>query len=155
MRHLAFSLERATRQMRDGVERNVVFITLEDFSLFTAPSLATTRETIDMVCNQYPERLGHCIMYKAPAIFTAFWKAARNLLDPATAARITFISGDTSVGSDNDRALTSILGDNWRELTQQDAPVWEDGGSRGYKHEAAWARAMQEESDWLTGQEGT
>ena len=44
--------------------------------------------------------------------------------------QITFISGDTSVGSDNDRALTSILGDNWRELTQQDAPVWEDGCSR-------------------------
>ena len=23
------------------------------------------RETIDMVCNPFPERLGHCIMYKA------------------------------------------------------------------------------------------
>ena len=84
MRHLAFSLERATRQMRGAVERckfpvqrrprcalrrmkrigkkikiavretdvrwyadrNVVFITLQDFSMWTAPNLATTRETI-------------------------------------------------------------------------------------------------------------
>ena len=31
------------------VERLVVFISLEDFSMWTAPNLATTRETIDMV----------------------------------------------------------------------------------------------------------
>ena len=79
MRHLAFSLERAARAMqappdRGGaleeeenggggggggggaggvrgqvVERLVVFISLEDFSMWTAPNLATTRETIDMV----------------------------------------------------------------------------------------------------------
>ena len=44
MRHLAFSLERASRQMGN-------VICLQDFSLWTAPR-ATTRETIDMVCNQ-------------------------------------------------------------------------------------------------------
>ena len=52
MRHLAFSLERASRQMGNDVEKLVVFICLQDFSLWTAPSAATTRETIDMVCNQ-------------------------------------------------------------------------------------------------------
>ena len=31
------------------VERLVVFISLEDFSMWTAPNLSTTRETIDMV----------------------------------------------------------------------------------------------------------
>ena len=41
-----------------------------------------------MVCNQYPERLGHCIMYKAPGVFVAFWQAARRFLDPATAAKV-------------------------------------------------------------------
>ena len=91
MRHLAFSLERATRQMRGAVQRcktpakrrprcgaaahekdwkegsravalavretdvrgyadrNVVFITLQDFSMWTAPNLATTRETIGTI----------------------------------------------------------------------------------------------------------
>mmetsp|Transcript_11823 Transcript_11823/g.16971 ORF Transcript_11823/g.16971 Transcript_11823/m.16971 type:complete len:172 (+) Transcript_11823:369-884(+) len=149
MRHLAFSLERAARQMPQGVERNVVFISLEDFSLWTAPSLATTRETIDIVCNQYPERLGHCIMFKAPSVFTAFWKVAKRFLDPVTAEKITFISGDTSPGSANDARLIRILGENWRQLTRQDEAVCEKGGSRGYVHAAAWAQAEQEELLWL------
>ena len=34
MQYLAFNLERASRQMRGGVQRHVVFITLEDFSLW-------------------------------------------------------------------------------------------------------------------------
>ena len=51
---------------------------------------------------------------------------------------MTFISGDTSAGTDNDCMLRSILGENWRELTGQDKPVVEEGGSRGYSHAAAW-----------------
>ena len=62
---------------------------------------------------------------------------------------MTFISGDTSVGTDNDRMLRSILGENCRELTGQDKPVMEEGGSRGYSHAAAWAAAVREESVWL------
>ena len=30
-------------------------------------------------------------------------------MDPVTEAKITFISGDTSVGSDNDRDLVAIM----------------------------------------------
>jgi hypothetical protein len=82
-----------------GVEKHVVFISLQDFSLWTAPSAATTRETIEIVTQHYPERVGHCVLYKTPAVFTAFWKVARRLLDPVTAAKIMFISGDTAVGS--------------------------------------------------------
>ena len=150
MRHLAFSLERSVRQMAlcDGVEKHVVFISLQDFSLWTAPSAATTRETIEIVTQHYPERVGHCVLYKAPAVFTAFWKVARRLLDPVTAAKITFISGDTAVGSDNDKTLGVIMGDNWRELTRQDDPAFEEGGSRGYRHTESWAKAVREEAEW-------
>ena len=65
---------------------------------------------------------------------------------------MTFISGDTSVGTDNDRMLRSILGENWRELTGQDKPVMEEGGSRGYSHAAAWAAALREEDTRNGGQ---
>lgn len=51
-------------------------------------NLRLTLVRVDMVCNQYPERLGHCIMYKAPRVFTAFWKVAHRFLDPATAAKV-------------------------------------------------------------------
>ncbi len=43
---------------------------------------------------------------------------------------MTFISGDVSEGSENDKRLISILGANWRELTRQDEPIYEEGGSR-------------------------
>ena len=62
---------------------------------------------------------------------------------------MTFISGDTSAGTDNDCMLRSILGENWRELTGQDKPVVEEGGSRGDSHGAAWAAAVREEAVWL------
>jgi hypothetical protein len=44
--------------------------------------------------------------------------------------QVTFISGDVSEGSENDKRLISILGANWRELTRQDEPIYEEGGSR-------------------------
>jgi len=82
-------------------------------------------------------------------VFTAFWKVAKRFLDPVTAEKITFISGDTSPGSANDARLIRILGENWRQLTRQDEAVCEKGGSRGYVHAAAWAQAEQEELLWL------
>ena len=152
MQYLAFNLERASRQMRGGVQRHVVFITLEDFSLWSAPNMATTKETIDMVTNQFPERLGHCVLYKAPMIFAGFWSAVKGFIDPVTAAKVTFISGDTSPGSSNDAKMRSILGENWREVTRQDETPYEEGGSRGYRHAEAWQLAVQEEGIWLAQQ---
>jgi hypothetical protein len=71
-----------------------VFITLEDFSLWSSPPMATTKETIDMVTNQFPERLGHCVMFKAPMIFGGLWSAVKGFIDPKTAGKV---SSDISV----------------------------------------------------------
>ena len=38
--------------------RYLVFIHLENFSLFNNPSMASSRETIKMLCECFPERLG-------------------------------------------------------------------------------------------------
>jgi hypothetical protein len=51
-----------------------------------------------MVMNYYPERLGHCIMYKGPAVFGIFFNAIKKLVDPKTASKIVFINGDVSDG---------------------------------------------------------
>ena len=37
---------------------------LESFSFFSIPPLSATTETIHMLCNTFPERLGHCIAYR-------------------------------------------------------------------------------------------
>ena len=77
-----------------SVRRYCVFITLEDFSLWSSPPMATTKETIDMVTNQFPERLGHCVMFKAPMIFGGLWSAVKGFIDPKTAGKV---SSDISV----------------------------------------------------------
>jgi hypothetical protein len=46
---------------------------LGNFSLFNAPSMKASRETIYMLCNCFPERLGHCIAYLPPSVFTFFF----------------------------------------------------------------------------------
>jgi hypothetical protein len=57
---LAWNLEFAIRQMK-STDKYVIFVHLTNFSFFNCPSWKSTRETLLMLCNCYPERLGHCI----------------------------------------------------------------------------------------------
>jgi len=152
MRHLAFNMERASRLLKNGVNRWVVFISLEDFSLFGSPSIATTKETIDILTCQYPERLGVCVLYKAPWLFTKFWNAVLPFVDKVTRNKVVFISGDTSEGSKNDIKLKSILGDNWRHVCGQDEPKYDPKASRGYKYAEYWEQVVKDELEYLNKQ---
>ena len=40
------------------LNRYLIFINLEKFSLFNNPTMASSRETIKMLCECFPERLG-------------------------------------------------------------------------------------------------
>lgn len=57
---LAWNLEFAIRQMKQ-TDKYVIFIHLTKFSFLNSPSWKSTRETLLMLCNCYPDRLGHCI----------------------------------------------------------------------------------------------
>mmetsp|Transcript_15409 Transcript_15409/g.19071 ORF Transcript_15409/g.19071 Transcript_15409/m.19071 type:complete len:297 (-) Transcript_15409:853-1743(-) len=149
MKHLTFNMERATRQLKNGVNRWVVFISLEDFSLWTSPSVSTTRETIDILTCQYPERLGVCVLYKAPWIFSKLWNAVLPFIDKVSRKKVVFISGDTSEGSKNDQTLKEILGEDWRVKCGQDEPAYEANGSRGYKHSVYWNQVVEDEKAYL------
>lgn len=58
LRYLAWSLDLAIRSMQEHVDKYVVFINLEHFSVFTCPSMPCSKETINMVQNMFPERMG-------------------------------------------------------------------------------------------------
>ena len=66
---VSFNFEYACRMMEPKVDKYVVFMNLEIFSLFNCPPMKSTKEVIFMLCSGYPERLGHCIAYKPPSIF--------------------------------------------------------------------------------------
>lgn len=118
MEFLAWNLEFATRLMKPAaVDKYLIFIHLKNFSIFNTPPWSSTRETIQMVCDCFPERMGHCIAYQPPAIFRTFFNTVKGFLDPKTVSKMIFIIGDVSPGSENDKTMRSVVGDNWREIT--------------------------------------
>ena len=144
LRYLAWSLNLACRFMNPSeVDKYVVFINLEKFSIFSCPSMQTSKETINMLCNMFPERMGHCIAYKGPAYFTTFFNIVKPLIDPKTVSKINFVNGDVSDGSSNDAFLRGVIGDNWKQITGATGKVFSKGSSPGYNHNAYWPSLME------------
>lgn len=161
MKLLAWTLEFSTKMMKPVADKYVVFVHLTNFSLFNCPPLVETRETIHMLCNCYPERLGHCIAYQPPAVFRTFFNAVKGWMDPKTVSKIHFVIGDVSEGSENDAKMRTIVGDNWKELTGAEQPVGTSGKngsfgkslkcSPGYNHDTYWKTIEEIISDMGSG----
>ena len=94
IRFLAWSLELGTRLMSADVDKYVIFINLKNFSLRNNPSLKTTKETIKMLCDCFPERLGHLICYQPPWIFKGVFEAVKSFIDPKTVSKVRPLSAN-------------------------------------------------------------
>eukprot|EP01039_Chlorochromonas_danica_P006529 gene6529-7202_t len=143
MNFLAWNLEFCTRLMPSTVDKYCAFVHLETFSFFAMPSMAASKETILMLGTTFPERLGHCIAYRPPTIFRMFWDAVKGFLDPKTRSKIIFINGDITDGSENDKLLRNIIGDDWKELTGAEQPYIDKRCSPGYSHEKYWPTVIE------------
>lgn len=140
---LAWNLEFAIHEMSKEVDKYVIFMHLNNFSLFNCPAMATTRETIRMLCSCYCERLGHCVCYLPPSIFHTVFNALKSFVDPKTVAKLVFITGDVSENSENDLKLKEIIGDNWAVLTGAKQPVISRGCSPGFDINTYWPNLME------------
>lgn len=143
MTFLAFNLEFAIKTMPLEVDKYLVFMHLENFSFFNIPPFAATRETIQMMCTCFPERLGHCIAYRPPGIFRTFFDTVKGFLDPRTVSKMVFITGDVSDGSENDKLLKKLIGDDWKVLTGAEQPRVDDKTSPGYVHHKYWPTVVE------------
>ncbi|KAJ1641228.1 CRAL-TRIO domain-containing protein [Pavlovales sp. CCMP2436] len=150
MAHLAHTLQYASMLLHsrpavaNGVTRFVIFIKLSDFSVWTAPSIGTTLRTIRLLLDNFPERLGQCVFYRAPRAFAPLWAAAAAVIPADTLSKVVFISGDVSPGSVNAEILTATLGPTWRKLTGADQPVVVSGSSPGFDIESYWPMVEQD-----------
>ena len=134
------------------VEKHVVFIKLDEFKLSTSPSIGSTLDTIDVVCNHYPERLGLAILYRPPKAFNALWSVAKRALDPTTQQKLLVVS-DASPGSAGERDLEERLGPHWREISGIGQPTGTNAAngrrvSSGYCHKDVWRLVHLEEEAW-------
>ena len=76
IRHLVFCLENAVTCLPAGRETMLWLIDFRGWSLKTSPPLKTSRETLNILQNHYPERLGMAVLYNPPTAFEMFFKVS-------------------------------------------------------------------------------
>lgn len=72
--------------------------------------------------------------------------ASKPFIDPKTAAKMVFITGDVSDGSANDKLLRELIGDDWKVLTGAEQPILQKtkpASSPGYLHSQQWPALMK------------
>lgn len=90
------SAELGTATAGDGA---ICFVA--DFSGFAhsnAPPLRTARETVSVMQQHYPERLGRAVMLNAPRIVTDLWSSIQRWVDPVTREKVVFLSTSSAAG---------------------------------------------------------
>lgn len=91
---LAWNLDLACSLMNSNVDKYVIWINLDTFSIFNSPSMSNSTETLYALTKAYPERLGHLIVYKPTMFLYTVFSAVKYLLDAKTLSKILFISGN-------------------------------------------------------------
>mmetsp|Transcript_26137 Transcript_26137/g.57575 ORF Transcript_26137/g.57575 Transcript_26137/m.57575 type:complete len:283 (-) Transcript_26137:41-889(-) len=99
--NLVYQLERGCTAARAaGVEKWTLIIDFKGYSISNAPPLKTSRATLSIMQDHYPERLHRCFMLDAPWLFSGAWAAISPFIDAVTSAKICFVSGTMEEGSD-------------------------------------------------------
>ena len=70
----------------------MILIDFTGWTIATAPPMKTSRETLSILQDHYPERLAVAVCYNAPLIFALFWKAISPFIDPETYRKIRFVN---------------------------------------------------------------
>jgi hypothetical protein len=96
MRHLVYSLERAvacTEKKSAGLEKINLMIDYEHFRIRDSPPMATTKWTIHILQNHYPERLFRAYVLNPGFVFRTFFTVIRPFLDAVTKEKIVLCYG--------------------------------------------------------------
>jgi hypothetical protein len=101
--NLVYHLERASgsRALKEGNASSpdgkmVVVMDFKGYSMFNAPPMKTSRATLSILQDHYPERLHKFVLLNAPTLFYVFFKAISPFIDPVTRAKINFIKGSAA-----------------------------------------------------------
>jgi len=132
------------------VAKWVLAMRLTKFSPFNSPSIAVSRETVQVMTRAYAERLGVLIVWDAPAYFYTVYRLVSMFIDKRTKDKIIVVpKGKGGVGGQFDLKLRTILGENYRSLLHFDQEYEANvKRSPGYVHEESWNTAMAIERSW-------
>ncbi|KAG0222796.1 hypothetical protein BGW42_006327 [Actinomortierella wolfii] len=137
IRHVVFHLETAIALMPEGVENLTIIIDFLGSSMRTSPGAAVAKQIIDVLGNQFPERLGKAYIIHAPWFFFPFYKLVSPWIDPVTKAKIHFIDMKKQKPKSANGAVTIIPGENVNLLDMIPADMLEKeyGGESEYKYD--------------------
>ncbi|CAM9156764.1 unnamed protein product, partial [Heterosigma akashiwo] len=127
---------------------------MERFSFLNIPPLQVSAEACQMLSTCFPERLGHIVIWRPPAVFWGLLSAMRPFVDDRTMAKVVFAAGTPG----DEARLRGLIGDNWKEMCGVDQPVIERGASPGFNFETYWPRLVEREHKlkqagaWAPGQ---
>lgn len=95
--HLVYQMERSVKAAtQKRKETWCLVIDFEGYSVFNAPPMRTSRATLSIMQDHYPERLHRAYLVDAPWLFHGFFKLISPFIDPVTKRKIVFVKGDAA-----------------------------------------------------------
>ena len=88
--HLVFMLERSIDLMPAGQETLALLINFAETKSGQGATLAQGRQTLNILQNHYPERLGRALVTNVPFYIWGFFKLITPFIDPLTREKIKF-----------------------------------------------------------------
>lgn len=93
-RFMIFILEESCKRCHEDIIDNLCIVfDLKDFGL-SCMDYQFIKNLIWLLSRHYPERLGICIIYNAPTIFSSCWPIIRGWLNDVTASKVVFVNSD-------------------------------------------------------------
>lgn len=88
--HLVFMLERCIDLMPPGVETLALLVNFRESRKGENATVGQGRQTISILQNHYPERLGRALVIQVPWLIWGFFKAIGPFIDPLTKEKLKF-----------------------------------------------------------------
>lgn len=145
MQHLVFMLERSLDLIPPGQETLAILVDFKQSRKGENPSVAQGRQTLSILQNHYPERLGNACVKNVPWIVWGFFKLINPFIDPLTREKMKFdvdmrkivppeqltkaYGGDVDFEYDHKiywPALNALADERRREIRQR----WESAGKK-------------------------
>jgi hypothetical protein len=103
MRHLVYTMERAIAAMKHttGGEKLSLVIDYTGYTMAHAPTMKSSKETLTILQNHYPERLFRAYAIRPPSIFHTFLALVSPFIDSVTKKKICLIKDSELAKLDN------------------------------------------------------
>ncbi|EED22910.1 CRAL/TRIO domain protein [Talaromyces stipitatus ATCC 10500] len=88
--HLVFMLERVIDLMPAGQENLALVVNFNETKSGQNATIGQAKQTLDILQNHYPERLGRALVINVPWIIWGFFKIITPFIDPVTVQKLKF-----------------------------------------------------------------